>query len=90
MSSSEYHGIQQPPVPVTDGDGREHARVRAEAYRKLTSGADADARGASPHAVSRAARDRGEMLAELMRHFINSGYDLVPLLHASAWRKDDK
>jgi len=65
-------------VPMVD-----HARARADAYRKLAEAAHTlmriEPHSPTPYLVFRAIA-WGEMsLAELMRHFITSGYDLKSL-----------
>jgi predicted component of type VI protein secretion system len=61
----------------------DHARARADAYRKLAEAAHTlmriEPHSPAPYLVFRAIA-WGEMsLAELMRHFISSGYDLKSL-----------
>lgn len=61
----------------------DHARARADAYRKLAEAAHTlmriEPHSPAPYLVFRAI-NWGEMsLAELMRHFISSGYDLKSL-----------
>jgi type VI secretion system protein ImpA len=67
------------PAPVA----ADHARARADAYRKLAEAAHTlmriEPHSPTPYLVFRAIA-WGEMsLAELMRHFISSGYDLKSL-----------
>lgn len=69
--------------PLPPGAVGDHARVRADAYRKLNEAAQTlmrvEPHSPTPYLVLRAIA-WGEMsLAELMRHFINSGYDLKSL-----------
>ncbi len=61
----------------------DHARARAEAYRKLAEAAQTlmriEPHSPTPYLVRRAIAWGGMSLAELMRHFIDSGYDLRSL-----------
>jgi type VI secretion system ImpA family protein len=61
----------------------DHARARVEAYRKLAEAAQTlmriEPHSPTPYLVRRAIAWGGMSLAELMRHFIDSGYDLKSL-----------
>jgi predicted component of type VI protein secretion system len=61
----------------------DHAATRTEAYRKLAEAADTlmriEPHSPTPYLVRRAIAWGGMSLAELMRHFIDSGYDLKTL-----------
>jgi type VI secretion system protein ImpA len=61
----------------------DHARARAEAYKKLADAAHTlmrlEPHSPTPYLVRRAIAWGGMSLAELMRHFIDSGYDLKSL-----------
>jgi type VI secretion system ImpA family protein len=68
-----------PPAPVI----MDHSAARTEAYRKLAEAVDTlmriEPHSPTPYLVKRAIAWGGMSLAELMRHFIDSGYDLKSL-----------
>jgi type VI secretion system protein ImpA len=73
----------QTPTPAPAPVMADHSRARADAYRKLAEAAHTlmriEPHSPTPYLVFRAIA-WGEMsLAELMRHFISSGYDLKSL-----------
>ncbi len=72
--------------PLTDAAAAsptDHARARADAYRKLAEAAQTlmriEPHSPTPYLVRRAIAWGDMSLAELMRHFIDSGYDLKSL-----------
>ncbi len=69
---------------TTAGSGPlDHAAARTEAYRKLAEASETlmriEPHSPTPYLVKRAIAWGGMSLAELMRHFIESGYDLKSL-----------
>jgi predicted component of type VI protein secretion system len=71
---------QQPSAPVSPND---QIAARTDAYRKLAEAADTllriEPHSPTPYLVRRAIAWGGMSLAELMRHFMESGYDLKSL-----------
>jgi type VI secretion system protein ImpA len=72
-----------PIADATPASPTDHARARVEAYRKLAEAAQTlmriEPHSPTPYLVRRAIAWGGMSLAELMRHFIDSGYDLRSL-----------
>jgi type VI secretion system protein ImpA len=71
------------PAPVAAHPATDPSAARADAYRKLAEAADTlmrvEPHSPTPYLVKRAIAWGGMSLAELMRHFIDSGYDLKSL-----------
>jgi type VI secretion system ImpA family protein len=78
------NGDRMDPLPAADAASpTDYARSRADAYRKLADAAQTlmriEPHSPTPYLVRRAIAWGGMSLAELMRHFIDSGYDLRSL-----------
>lgn len=75
--------MQQTPTAPSAPVIMDHSAARMEAYRKLAEAVDTlmriEPHSPTPYLVKRAIAWGGMSLAELMRHFIDSGYDLKSL-----------
>ncbi|HEY4219394.1 MAG TPA: type VI secretion system protein TssA [Gemmatimonadaceae bacterium] len=75
--------VQQTPTTQSAPVIMDHSAARTEAYRKLAEAVDTlmriEPHSPTPYLVKRAIAWGGMSLAELMRHFIDSGYDLKSL-----------
>jgi len=83
MNGERMDAIEDAGTAPPAGSPVDHARARAEAYRKLAEAAQTlmriEPHSPTPYLVRRAIAWGGMSLAELMRHFIDSGYDLRSL-----------
>ena len=83
MNGERMDAIEDAAPASPSGSPVDHARARAEAYRKLAEAAQTlmriEPHSPTPYLVRRAIAWGGMSLAELMRHFIDSGYDLRSL-----------
>jgi predicted component of type VI protein secretion system len=75
--------MQQTPTAPSAPVIMDQSAARTEAYRKLAEAVDTlmriEPHSPTPYLVKRAIAWGGMSLAELMRHFIDSGYDLKSL-----------
>jgi type VI secretion system ImpA family protein len=83
MNGERMDAIEDAASSSSSASPVDHARARAEAYRKLAEAAQTlmriEPHSPTPYLVRRAIAWGGMSLAELMRHFIDSGYDLRSL-----------